>query len=132
MSPSTSATPTSLIGQIQAQQALLALTDHDLCAALGFEREIVLTMIKAGNMKLPLNKVPALAVALELDAAELLKVALRETSPDLLQVIEEVFNTASLTATEMNLIRHLRELCGNTPASPLVFGGKGVIALVAV
>ncbi|MFZ3084938.1 hypothetical protein [Rhodoferax ferrireducens] len=124
--------PQSLIGLIQAQQSALGLTDRELCAAVGFEREIVLKLIKAGTMHMPLNRVPALAAALELDPVELLTVALRESDPVLLQVIEEKFNPLCLTSTEQNLIKHLRELSGNTVGAPIVFPGNGVIALVAV
>jgi len=124
-------TPVSLIAQIEAQQAALELSDHDLCAAVGFERGIVLGLIKQGSMRMPLTKIPALATALELDPVELMKQALLEQDPALSKIIEEVFNPTSLTATEMNLVKHLRRLCGDTPVSPLVFDGKGVIALVA-
>ncbi|MDO8388529.1 MAG: hypothetical protein Q7T13_19310 [Polaromonas sp.] len=132
MSTSTLSTPITLVGQIEAQQAALGLSDHDLCLAVGFEREIVLTLIKAGSMKLPLSKVPALATALGLDPAELLKVALGESDPALSQIIEDVYNPMHLTSTEVNLIKHLRELSGDRPSAPIVFEGKGVIALVAV
>lgn len=131
-SPSTPINPVTLIGLIEARQTALGLTDHDLCAALGFERQIALTLIKAGTMRLPLTKIPALAAALELDRVELLKVALSESDPVLLQVIEEAFGPLRLTSSEVNLVRHLRELSGNTPLGPIVFPGSGVIALVAV
>lgn len=131
MPATASATPLTLIAQIQAQQAALELTDRDLCAAVGFEREIVLGLIKAGSMKFPLPKIPALAKELELDPSELLKVALHESDPELSKLIEDVFNPLRLTSTEVHLIKHLRKLRGNTPAAPLVFDGKGVIALVA-
>ena len=122
----------ALISRIKAQQGFLELTDRDLCTAVGFEQENVLKAIKAGTMRMPLTKVPAFATALELDPAELFKLALRESDPGLLQVIEEVFNPMHLSATEVNLIRYVRELSGNTPSTPMVFGGKGVVALVAV
>lgn len=131
MSATASTTPLTLIAQIEAQQTALELTDHDLCAALGFEREIILGLIKAGSMRMPLNKIPALAVALEVDPIELMKQALLEQDPALSKIIEDLFNPLRLTSTEVNLIKHLRKVCGDTPASPLVFGGKGVIALVA-
>lgn len=124
--------PQSLVGLMQARQASLDLTDRDLGLAIGLEREIALTLIKAGTMRMPLNKIPALAAALKLDAVELLKVALRESDPVLLQVIEEAFNPLCLTSTEQNLIKHLRELSGNTVGAPIVFPGNGIIALVAV
>ena len=83
-------------------------------------------------MMMPLIKIPALAAVLELDATELLKTALRESDPVLSQVIEEVFNPLHLTSTEQNLLKHLRGLCGGRHAAPIVFSGKGVIALVTV
>lgn len=124
--------PITVVSQVKAQQGFLELTDRDLCTAAGFEQENVLKLIKAGTMRMPLSKVPAFATALELDPTGLFKLALRESDPALLQVIEEVFNPMHLTPTEVNLIRYVRELSGNTPCAPLVFGGKGVIALVAV
>lgn len=130
MTPTTPPTPMPLITRIGARQAELGLTDQQLCTALGFEREIVLTLIKQGRMKFPVGRVPALATALSLDAADLLRQALQESSPDLLRVIEQVFNPAQLTTPEVNLIRHLRKLTAGRTAAPIVFDGKGVIALV--
>jgi len=48
------------------------------------------------------------------------------------EVVEKVFNPMHMSATEQNLIKHLRGLCGDAPGVPLVFSGKGVIALVTV
>ena len=132
MSNLAATSPATLISQLEAAQATLGLTDQQLCDALGFERPVVLTLIKAGSMKMPLNKIPALARVLKLDAAELMRVALSESAPDLLQVIEEVFNPLNLSAAEVNLITHLRKLSGDQSGAPIVFEGKGVIALVAV
>ncbi len=132
MSTSTLSAPITLVGQIEAQQTALGLSDHDLCRAVGFEREIFLTLIKAGTMKLPLNKVPVLATALGLDPVELLKVALGESDPALSQLIGDLFDPLRLSSTEVNLIKHLRKLSGDGPGAPIVFEGKGVIALVTV
>ena len=126
--PPESATFTSLI---EARQTALELSDHDLCIALGFERSIALTLIKAGTMRFPITKLPELAVALDLDLAELFTVALNESSPDLLKTINEAFNPLHLTATEVSLIKHLRELSGNQQCGPIVFPGHKIIALVA-
>jgi hypothetical protein len=121
----------TLVEQIEVQQAALQLTDYDLCEAVGFERKIMLTLIKAGTMKLPLTRIPAFAAALEIDPAELFRSALRESDPALAQVIEQVFNPLHLSATEVNLIKHLRELYGDRDFAPIVFDGAGVVALVA-
>ena len=123
--------PATLVEQIEAQQATLGLSDQDLCEAVGFERTIMLTLIKAGTMRLPLTRVPAFAAALEIDPTELFRSALRESDPALAQVIEQVFNPLHLTSTELNLITHLRAQYGDRDVAPIVFDGKGVIALVA-
>jgi hypothetical protein len=133
MNNSTSLTPSptvKLVAQIEARQAELGITDHQVCEAVGFEKEIVFKMIKQGSIKLPLNRVPALAEVLSLDPGQLLKTAMAEASPDLLAVIESVFNPMNLSKTESNLIKHLRKLAGDQPCAPIVFEGKAIIALV--
>lgn len=132
MSNNDAAAPATLISQLEAAQAAQELTDQQLCEAVGFEREIALTLIKAGTMKMPLTKIPALAKALKLDAAGLMRVALSESDPELAKTIEEVFNPLRMTAAEVNLIAHLRKLSGDQLGAPIVFEGRGVIALVAV
>jgi len=130
--PIANVTPSpTLVEQIEAQQAALELSDQDLCEAVGFERNIMLTLIKAGTMKMPLTRVPAFAAALKIDPAALFRSALRESDPALAQVIEQVFNPLHLSATEVNLVMHLRELYGDRDVAPIVFDGKGVVALVA-
>lgn len=126
------ATSTTLISQLEAAQATHGLTDQQLCDVLGFERQITLTLIKAGTMKMPLTKIPALARVLKLDAVGLMRVALSESDPDLSAVIDEVYDPMRLSAAEVNLITHLRKLSGGQAGAPIVFEGKGVIALVAV
>jgi hypothetical protein len=123
-------TSTTLVAQIEERQAVLGITDHQLCEALGFDRTGVLALIKLGTMRMPLPKIPVLVVALGLDPAELLRLALTESSPELLELIEGVFGPLQLTTTERSLIKHLRKIAGDRPASPIVLDGKSIIALV--
>lgn len=131
MNDSTAPAAVTLGKQIAARQAELGVTHKQLCDALGYEREIVLTLIMQGTMKMPINKLPALAKVLRLDTAELLQTAIPELSPGLLEIIEEAFNPLHLTDSEVNLIKHVRKLAGDRVGSPIVFEGRGVIALVA-
>ena len=131
--PTTSTTlPMTLIGFMETRQAALCLSDHDLGAALGFEREIVVSLIKAGSMRFPLNKVPALAAVLQFDAADLLKIALHESDPALATLIEETFDPLRLTAIEVDMIKHQRKLCGSAVGAPITVQGEEVGALVEV
>ena len=122
--------PVSLVELIRFRQAELGLTDQQLGEAIGYERAIVVALIKQGTVRFPINKVPQLAVALSVDAADLMRVALSEASPDLLQVVERTLNPLKLTTAETNLIRHLRKLAGNRAVAPIVFEASGVIAMV--
>lgn len=126
----TKTTKPSLAELIRVRQAELGLTDQQLSEAIGYERAIVIALIKQGTVRFPINKVPQLAVALSVDAADLMRAALSEASPDLLQVVERTLNPLKLTTAEMNLIRHLRKLAGNRAVAPIVFEGSGVIAMV--
>lgn len=131
--PTTSATtlPTTLVERMEAQQAALGLSDHDLSASVGLEREITLKLIKAGTLKFPISKIPALAAVLQLDAAKLLRVALRESDPALAKLIVETFDPLCLTATEFAQVKHQRSLSGNAVRAPITLQGEEVIALVA-
>jgi hypothetical protein len=120
---------TSLIG---ARQAALKLSNQDLATATGFDHESALRLIKQGAMRLPLTKVPAMAVALELDPVELFTLVLGASDPALLQVIEAVFNPLRLTATEVTLLGHLRKLSGERQGTPTAFDGQSVMAMLAV
>ncbi|ABE43855.1 hypothetical protein [Polaromonas sp. JS666] len=83
-----------LISLISERQIALGKSDAELSTALGFERSTILTMTKSGAIKFPLNKIPALAEALELDASDLLVTAMKESAPDLLELIEQVWGHA--------------------------------------
>lgn len=127
----TPGTPGKLVAQIAARQVELGITDAQLCAAVGIQKEIILKMIMQGSMMVPLTKVPAFAEALNLDPATLMRAAMSESSPELTAAIEAVYGPMRLTPTEVNLIKHLRKLAGDQPCSPIVFEGKAIVALVA-
>jgi hypothetical protein len=119
MSISTPTKPVSVMTRIEDRQAALGLSDQELCAAVGFDREIVLTLIRTGIMRLPLTKVPAFAEALSLDACELFKAALHENSPELASLIETIYNPMQLTPIEKHLIECTRTPVQALPAAPL-------------
>lgn len=129
---SLSTTPMTVIGIMEAQQALLGLSNQEICTAIGFEREIALRLIKTGTMKMPLAKIAALAAVLQLDAAELLRVALRESDPALATLIEETFNPLHLSATEVDMIKHQRKVSGSAVGASITVPGKEACALMEV
>jgi hypothetical protein len=81
----------------------------------------------------PVKVVTGLATALKVDSFHLLRLVLSESSPALWKAIEEVVAPlGELTATEVNLLRHLRRLGRDRQMRSVVFDGRDVVALVAV
>lgn len=122
------------VGQVLARrQAALGLSDVEIAEALGYQNDKVVALMKSGSLRVPVNKIAALAKVLQTDAAELLEAALAESAPGLWAAIQQlIFPLGRLHPSEVNLLRHLRQLRGDGEATPIVFTGKGVIALVAV
>lgn len=82
---------------IQARQNELGTTDQQIAAALGYDQENVVAMLKKGAMRLPVNKVVELAGVLGVDAAALLRLTLGENDPVLLQTIERILGPMTKT-----------------------------------
>tara|TARA_R110002110_G_scaffold376568_2_gene586697 strand:+ start:205477 stop:205764 length:288 start_codon:yes stop_codon:yes gene_type:complete len=62
-------------------------TQREICEDIGYPHPNIITMFKNGETKVPLNKVPALAQALEIKPDKLMRLALQEYYPDAYQAI---------------------------------------------
>jgi transcriptional regulator with XRE-family HTH domain len=81
----------------------------------GFPHPNMLSMIKNGKSRLPLQKVPALAEALEIDPALLFRSALSEIWPGYERVVLRIFGDV-LTLEEREMIAFMRHVCdGKVP-----------------
>lgn len=81
----------------------------EIAEEAGFSQRTMLANIKAGTNKLPLDRVPGLADALECDPALLFKLALEQLSGNSTVVaIERIFGVV-VTANEADWIREIRE-----------------------
>lgn len=129
-SPTTPPSP-ALLELITARQAELQLTEADLASSIGYDKGVIVAMIKSGAIKLPVTKIPALAMALELEASTLLVLAIKEGSPELLKLIEQVWGPLDLTPAEARLVQTCRTLAGGRTVAPIVFA-DAVVALVTV
>ena len=115
---------------ISESQELLGKSDQQLSKELGFTQPNVITMIKAGSMKLPISKVQKLAVAIDFSESDLLRVVLRDQAPELLTVIDKIWAQSILTANERKLIESYRYLAKGHDVTPIVMDGQSIIALV--
>jgi hypothetical protein len=86
-------------------------TQAEIAREAGFKHANVITMLKLGHTKVPIDRVPALAAALEVSSSYLLELVLREYVPEIASVIEETAGML-LSGNEIAIIKYVREVSG--------------------
>ena len=108
-------------------------TQREIAEEVGFENPNVLSMIKTGDTKLPINRVGPLARALGINPAYLLRVVLLEYSPDTWAPIEQLLTEPTLTANERALLKSFRRVTNDAdPHAQVIFSedDRQVISVV--
>lgn len=95
------------------QIAICGRQQNEIAEELGYERPNIITMFKKGQTKVPIEKVPALARAIGVDQAFLMRMAMYEYMPETMKAIEQTFGTI-LTDNEEEIIAALRALTEGT------------------
>jgi transcriptional regulator with XRE-family HTH domain len=88
-------------------QAATGRTARQIAAEVGYRNPNMISMIKTGRANVPFEKIPALARALRVDVALLLRLALEQQSPKINKAISGVFGTIP-TANERDTIETVR------------------------
>ena len=83
-------------------------SQKQIAREIGYVRPNVLSMMKTGESKVPLEKVPALAEALGCDVGHLMRLGLEQYWPDKLDVIQEVFGRV-VTAHRWEIVQIFRQ-----------------------
>lgn len=92
----------------------------EIAEVAGFKRPNVISMIKHGETKLPLEKIGSMARALRVDPRFLFELTLREYEPGLWEVAKDVFGADMfLTGHEQRLVNRLRADGVRLEAMPL-------------
>jgi hypothetical protein len=68
----------------------------EIAFEVGFARPNMVSMIRGGYSKLPVNKVKKMAISLGVDPAFLMRLMLQEYEPETLAIIEDVFGRKML------------------------------------
>lgn len=100
---------------IVRRQAECYVTNRELADAIGYHSPSVITMIRKGRTKLPVDKVEQFAAALSVDTVCLLRRVMHEYMPEQLEVIEQCLG-ALVTNSErcvLEVWRHATD--GNDP-----------------
>jgi hypothetical protein len=121
---------TTLMDMITLQQEGLGLNDSAIADALGYANPRVIEMFKNGLMKLPMNKVATLANVLEVEPGEVMHLLLAETSPEMLNAIEECMGPLCLSPGEKRLLMALRKSAGGRESVPIFFEGAPIVAVI--
>lgn len=100
---------------IAAQIEICGKKQNVIAQEVGYANPNVIAMIKQGKTKLPIGKVPALADSLGMDKGRLMRIVLKEYSPDVLDALEECL-APMVTENERQLLDIWREATeGNDP-----------------
>lgn len=106
-------TPTTVADYISRQIEACGKSQAQIAREVGYDRPNLISMIKSGQTKLPVQKVPALARALGVDPAFLFRIVMSEYSPALLEAIGEIPGAVPVTQNERGIIEAIRRLSGN-------------------
>lgn len=89
-------------------------TQAEIASEAGFANANMMTFLKNGRNKVPLDRVPSLAKALEVDPAYLMRLALDQAvGPTAAKAINEIFGTPA-TENERGWLNELRDASDNT------------------
>ena len=93
-------------------------TQREIAAEIGYDKPNMISLLKRGETKVPLDKIPALAKALHVDPAHLFRLAMEQQWPGMKAVVDEIFkNSASDNKTE-TLLKPWREITKERDPSP--------------
>ncbi|WP_121632119.1 helix-turn-helix domain-containing protein [Tropicibacter alexandrii] len=89
-------------------------TQAEIAAEAGFANANMMSLLKAGKTKIPLDRIPSLARALECDPAWLMRLALEQVvGKTSAQAIGDIFGTP-VTANERAWLEELRDASDNS------------------
>ena len=87
-------------------------TQAELAEQMGFKKPNFLTMLKQGKSRVPLDRVPAIAKALDVDPAFLLWMCIRDYHPELLDIIQKTMGYM-VTPNEYRVVDAFRDRWGH-------------------
>lgn len=98
---------------IEQQLAISEKSQKQVAAEIGYDKPNVITMIKQGLTKLPINKVGPLARSLNVDPVYLLRLVMSEYHPESWSAIDEIIGTTAVSKDELVLLKFIRKATGN-------------------
>ena len=75
-------------------------TQREIAAEIGYKRPNIVSMLKTGETKVPLEKLPAFARALEADPVHFFRLGMIDLWPELAALIDDIFGRQMATKNE--------------------------------
>lgn len=85
-------------------------TNKDIAQEIGYESPNILSMLKSGDTKVPLARIPAIAKATGTDPKVLLDLCLEAYHPELHGVLSELAPSMLISKEELQLVRFVRRV----------------------
>jgi transcriptional regulator with XRE-family HTH domain len=85
-------------------------SQREIADEMGLDSSNLITMYKSGASRVPPNRLHSLAIALNIDAWFLVRLALLEYYPELHGVIEKVMPSPILTKNEIAMLKSFRDM----------------------
>lgn len=96
-------------------------TQKEIAERAGFTAPNIITMMKTGATRIPIDRIPALCKAINMDPKTLLLSAMTEYVPEQWAAIQEIMGDA-ITSNETEIVKELRALTDN--ADPKMTNNK--------
>ena len=93
---------------ISWQINLCGKSQVQIAQEVGFDKPNVITMIKQGKTKVPINKIASMAKSLEVDPVYFLKLCIEEYMPDMMEVITTITGQPTISSNELEFIEIIR------------------------
>jgi hypothetical protein len=88
-------------------------SNQEIAEEIGIPRGNVIAMIRTGSMKLPINRVSAMAKAIDVDPITLLRKVMSQGEAEILKSIEEITGSRAVSANEFGLVQFVRHHSNN-------------------
>lgn len=93
-------------------------SNKQIAEAIGYPNGNVVSMMKTGNMKLPLNRIAQMARKINVDPKYLMAKVMTESQPEVWGAICEVFDlSSSITENELDTVQWFRRLLNGADAA---------------
>lgn len=87
-------------------------TQREIAAEVGYDKPNMISMMKRGEVRVPLDKIPLLAKALHVDPAHMFRLAMEDYWPGRRDALQKVFG-AIVTENERDILAEFRRHFGD-------------------